>query len=1391
MSYTDPIVPLQPENLNNHKFQSFHAWLKTKRSWLAELHPLGVKYTDNHRDRLIEKVDYQLERLMRLERDSWDCAKVAANVPGLYYFSDKEGPITVTSPPTTGDRKSMEPCLVAALIMVVILHAMAGVARPYLSFVLATIRAVILGAICLGQRSRGLTPSQLALLQKIPDDVRTAASMLNLDTSFISFACCPKCTCIYSPNPDSPDDPYPRTCTHQETDEPVCGEPLVKEKILRPLKKGGQPRSVFRAIRTYPYRSIHSWIADMFSRHAIEQMCTACWEKPEDADSWTDIMDSPGIRTFPGPDGILFSTPPSHRVHLVFCLFIDWFNPHGNKQAGRHHSVGAIYLALLNLPVHLRYRPENIFLAGIIPGPSEPSLHQINHLLRPLVDELLDLWHQGIHIKKTFLSPEFGCRIRAALIPLVCDLPASRKAAGFASHSATQFCSFCLLRKKDICNVDRGTWPGSRTWQEHVELARAWRDAPTNKVREEKFDAHGLRWSELLRLPYWDPTRFTLLDSMHNLFLGELHHHCITLWGMKTADGRSGPGIAPRNSSKVHSPAEQQACLNKIAAALRAPTISAKSVSAARKDYLATIVAFNSIPITRSNPGKMDYAAKLVERVTSRGASSILMPPALPYPSSNFHLVEEDDEASDPENQFGRIFTGHVLQEIRKDIGSIYVPSWLERPPANIGSAATGKLKADHWRTLCTVHMVITLGRLWGGPSASEDEKAALENFMHLVAAVDLATRRNMSHERAMAFDGHMEAYLFGIRSLYDAQLVPNHHLSLHLMDCLLLFGPTHGWWSFPFERYNGMLQKLKTNHKQSDIPGTFMRGFYTGAKLRWLMESETWPADSEFQGMVAAFQAAFGHGTHRPRFTNVLAESFGTESVTDPETPSRHPGSEETSLPPGLYEKLRSSINNSSQVHFASLSNNVDAGTSDDRPFLPDAVEFISRLTHLGVTYATRRRRGLRNSFILFRMPDSDSSAVVAGQIDSIFYHTRREGGTVITEPFFLVDKFAQLSDSAQSYDPYCKFPDGNTWLCYRRFEGEQQLLQLPDIVTHFAALEYTPTGIDEPCIVSLSSMGNSRTRKKDRSVYDSSRFEGDESENSDTSGVENKSKRVRFKRSSTPPRSSRTRTSPLPTSQTICLLFLLIIVPVSMAFFNINLTPSFAAAVDFARPLIEATSFPAARRSTAQIPPHIAEYVQQAISTALDNVLQRPDFALRTRGAIVIPSLTTSQKRLSCNDPENILDEGRDPGSCCFIAGNRGQVAIRLAELIRPTHVVIDYIIPSHPLLHHAPRQVILWGLVDGAVNKALFQSMSRFRAKHRSLGDGPPVSASFLFLPFANFTFDIHTAFPIQTFPIHPDIVVSEMTSGLYILEIRSNWGGNTTGICRVRLHGERIV
>ena len=174
----------------------------------------------------------------------------------------------------------------------------------------------------------------------------------------------------------------------------------------------------------------------------------------------------------------------------------------------------------------------------------------------------------------------------------------------------------------------------------------------------------------------------------------------------------------------------------------------------------------------------------------------------------DFHLAKNDHDISKY-----CVLMPEVIQQLRSDILATYLPSWMERPPVNFGSAAHGKLKADHWRTVCTVNMVITLVRIWSSSTAGPGDHLILENFVHLVIFVDLATRRSMDSERARLFDHHMLAYLQTLRALFEHDLVPNHHLSLHLATCLLLFGPVRGWWAYPFERYNEIIQRLNTNN--------------------------------------------------------------------------------------------------------------------------------------------------------------------------------------------------------------------------------------------------------------------------------------------------------------------------------------------------------------------------------------------------------------------------------------------------------------------------------------------------------------------------------------------------------------------------------------------------
>ncbi|KIO04369.1 hypothetical protein M404DRAFT_118200, partial [Pisolithus tinctorius Marx 270] len=93
--------------------------------------------------------------------------------------------------------------------------------------------------------------------------------------------------------------------------------------------------------------------------------------------------DGSAFREFCSPNNRFFFGPQNSgsEVHLGFSLFVDWFNPFGNKQGGKHTLFGAIYMVCHNLPIHLHYQLENVYVACIIPRPQEPSYYCLNHIL--------------------------------------------------------------------------------------------------------------------------------------------------------------------------------------------------------------------------------------------------------------------------------------------------------------------------------------------------------------------------------------------------------------------------------------------------------------------------------------------------------------------------------------------------------------------------------------------------------------------------------------------------------------------------------------------------------------------------------------------------------------------------------------------------------------------------------------------------------------------------------------------------------------------------------------------------------------------------------------------------------------------------------------------------
>ena len=80
--------------------------------------------------------------------------------------------------------------------------------------------------------------------------------------------------------------------------------------------------------------------------------------------------------------------------------------------------------------------------------------------------------------------------------------------------------------QEHLSNLDFDLWPQNvRDVLVLRQQAEAWRDAENRYMQETIFREHGVRWSELWRLPYWDPTHQLVVDAMHCLLEGLAQQH--------------------------------------------------------------------------------------------------------------------------------------------------------------------------------------------------------------------------------------------------------------------------------------------------------------------------------------------------------------------------------------------------------------------------------------------------------------------------------------------------------------------------------------------------------------------------------------------------------------------------------------------------------------------------------------------------------------------------------------------------------------------------------------------------------------------------------------------------------------------------------------------------
>lgn len=140
----------------------------------------------------------------------------------------------------------------------------------------------------------------------------------------------------------------------------ICGTLLLKTIEL------ASGKHLLYPFMTHCYLSLEYSLQLLLLHPSFYQDCEEWRVRRVEQGILSDIFDGQIWKEFQHYNEVSFLSQP---FSYAFMINVDWFQPFKHTP----YSVGAIYLTVMNLPRHLRYKRQNIILVGIIPGPHEPS----------------------------------------------------------------------------------------------------------------------------------------------------------------------------------------------------------------------------------------------------------------------------------------------------------------------------------------------------------------------------------------------------------------------------------------------------------------------------------------------------------------------------------------------------------------------------------------------------------------------------------------------------------------------------------------------------------------------------------------------------------------------------------------------------------------------------------------------------------------------------------------------------------------------------------------------------------------------------------------------------------------------------------------------------------
>ncbi len=181
------------------------------------------------------------------------------------------------------------------------------------------------------------------------------------------------------------------------------------------------------------------------------------------------------------------------------------------------------------------------------------------------------------------------------------------------------------------------------------------------------------------------------------------------------------------------------------------------------------------------------------------------------------------------------------------------------------------------------------------------------------------------------------------------------------------------------------------------------------------------------------------------------------------------------------------------------------------------------------------------------------------------------------------------------------------------------------------------------------------------------------------------------------------------------------------------------------------------------------------------------RHDFASARAGAVIAPRLSTPDLEPSGNPLSSVSTNSTS--SCWSFRGNTGTFGIALnAPNVLPSHIVMQHKSSnSMTILSRSPQQVVVWGLVDGMINMEAYRQLRGMLASTFSGFPPFPLLREGVFLPLADFEFNITAPSMRQIFPFYDEVPSWGIDFGVIVVHVRSNWGANVTSLCSVHIYG----